>query len=623
MFFKDRITTLSFSLKRINSLKSEIELMDKYLLDFFNWEFSSQKTELPKIIQEKNKILIKVNELYGFENYLLNELLKTKKFLFFEIPYLIRDSFQLCYALLKEMQIESKNPEEDFFRIFKENKDILILKGISNIVDNEFKNFLRKCEDFHLICIDEKKEELEDFHLINIEACEIEKIMDLACVLYGHNRGSEIRYQRDFQLIFNIFSSFPKFIFSILVFIKYKKYNFSKFVKELEKNSKDPIKSFFNVIIKNLSKEALFILKNVLYLSNIGFSVEQIYRLCKDKFPIKKDFESIFDFLAKLLFFERKRTGIIVIYTIPEFIQKKLKQLINLSFSSSEINNLNLGLLSIVKDQNLKIRKTLWLSQIEECLDALKKSLERNIFWKENLKASQTLYIETLFFEMHYIDEIRDFILPLCHREIAESKNNEERGSWYNLLGTVYKDLSIFSNKELNLELALSAFQKSLKFYDHEKEKYKYSFSFEQIGRIYIELAEHTINEKASLNAAIKALGKALSFEQEASKRYINLILLLAETYIKLGKIDDISRLSEHSKKSLYFYSKILKFLELETENTDKIKFYRDYISEKLKILNIILFESISNTNKEEEKNTFMFLNKEISKILNTNLSSL
>lgn len=618
--FQSKLKDLNALLRRYTELKNRFKALRECFSDAIFFETKSLRLRLSKLLEDKGKILINSLESSGLF-YLLNYIEKEKNnSLYVNLSEAVYNANQLASIILREfMQIPTKDPLRKLKEFDTERAGIfLIIEGISRLDEKEIALFLSALPEAEVILIDSRLRRLDGIENTLFFNLQFERYLEIGANMLGYSRGSDISYRQDFQDLFKFFGNIPEILPLVFMFFILHKYDFVRLSKDVkkfcDKNKKaldelDVSDKFLHFVFSKLPIEILEVAK-ALYLVGQGdfFLYEDLKILFKDRPFISRRLESIFNFLQDLLQI-RKTERDFSVYRLPEFIKTFLKTRFAKNITKNDDIRFRRFLSKRLENYGLWQSKTVWMSQFKYTLEYLKRNLEMGTTGR--ISIYNLLYFHTVLLELGFVDEVKNYVVPACQREIQFSESNKSRGSWYNLLGTIYKGISEYVNRQLNLENALEAFQKSLKFYNPQNERKTYAFVFEQIGRIYISLSEYEVEDKKAdcLKNASRALSKSLSLQNKMSSSYINLSFMLAQVHVDLAQL---GRPLENYQKSFLLYEELFLAFDSRLEGEDK----KRLLENKLINLNERLNKMIEKDSSMREKGDLMSLKRELVKLI-------
>ncbi|MDX1919698.1 MAG: hypothetical protein SFU25_03075 [Candidatus Caenarcaniphilales bacterium] len=624
--------------------------------------------EILEKLNAENLVCISVPEAYGFScfvNHLRFEHQKNFGYKSIQIKATpkIKEATQLAIILLKEWGHKvGPEPLEQLKKYSLSHRLLVVVDQIQFLADTELKNLLENLISARVILIGPSessfKSNSSSGEIIEIPLLTNEKAIELALSLLNF-RSDLILTSADRQELVNLVNicgRLPEVIYTALASPQGKNNlaveKYCKLILAIKLRSTGS--QFYHLLayyLSELPEEVKQLLAVAYHLPSTGFTLNDLYVLCRDVAVSKSELNTFLQFLTHIFFVQKSQEhlfrdssllskeeskkknrkkeiantspendvppsskGISEVYFLPEFVRRFIRENIieeNNKETLDLIRRANLQLIQRLESNLLWQEPIIWVTQFEHSLYTIQWINESKAF---NANKYLVLFIQSIYAELGFWREIEESLIPLCSLAIRQSDNNEDRGFWYSLTGLMYKSLSQFKNTEQNLQTALNYFQKSLKFYDPTKQQKRYSFLYQNIGQIFYELAlpsskasqeESTEKSQVYLKQAIKAFYKALGDEKELSdKSQFVLKRLLAQTFIALAKQD---KPGENCFKAFGLYTTLLKQFQSLPANESRQKLIFIELDKLSKLVSQL--ESKAN---DIEKNQLSYLNKQI-----------
>ena len=361
-------------------------------------------------------------------------------------------------------------------------------------------------------------------------------------------------------------------------------------------------------LLNTFPREITLLLQRIVTLPLSGFSFNDLSILCSDLITKKVfDKSGLYDSLEILVycgFLKIISSNTVLLYSIDLKIGELIQQL-DTHNSSSQIST-NCILLKRLESKTIWQESQIWITQYEQTLITLKWILNNALF--EEYHFFLLRFYRILGHKSLYI-ELEQLFLPICKQAIKESKSNESRGFWYNLLGLVLREISKYKDSRKYLQLSLDSFQKSLKFHNPQSQERKYSFVYQNIGDVYVELSrlDESYAKSGSLRDSIKAYKRAL--EVVGDKQFSDSLparRALARSFHQLGRIE---KPSENYQKSFLVYKEAI--LRLKKNNqVSSLKLLEPDLEKLKKQVNVSLIQC-----SEIDKQKMSMLKDEIEKL--------
>ncbi|MDJ0625761.1 MAG: hypothetical protein QNJ31_05280 [Candidatus Caenarcaniphilales bacterium] len=626
------------------TLKAQRECFTSFLSN----HLEEDKYKIVQSLDLSNLALVNVSEPFGF-NYFLGEIrsvYENKGFstICVKASAIINSANQIALIILKEFNQKPLGDPLDQLKAFlKDSKFLIIVDNVSSMSTEELQLLLNYLNEVKTLLINnENGDSIKKFvqrpenAIVNISNLSNDRALELALSLLNFRSDLIITSAERSELVelINICNNLPELIFNALAGPQQKRSlpieKYCKLIKETQKNylaespslnNSGSYQALLNYKISKLPQEIINLLKTAAFLPSCGFTVNDLFVLCRNSFFSKDELNNALHFITYLFglkindeYLFRKNNiqlsnsketdnRVALVYYLPEYLKSFIdKSLISESTQAEEEREINSQLVQRLESNTLWKEPTVWITQLEHSLASIK-WIEANGSFEQNKYF--ILYIQSLFAELGFWREIENTLIPLCSKAISISDNNEERGFWYSLSGIMLKSISQYKDPEKHLDLALVAFQRSLKFYDPYKQSKRYSFVYQNLGLIYLELSELDTNNSVFLKQAIKSFYKSFAEENDpCSKDTISLKRFLSQAYSALAKCE---KPSENCFKAVNLTIESLNILKLNIPDDPRIKL----LSKELQMLNKLIV-SLAEQSSDHESKKLIFLKKQV-----------
>jgi|GEM_PF-5464303 len=557
LFFQ-RINLDQF-LEKINSQESDLwELRIKeFFLCFLKQEFRPFQNELDQLFEDHSTCFLEVEDNYGFD-YLSEIFIKHRKSQFQEqvvnlkLPEFFTTANQIALYLLKETESLGKIVSDPLTRVkqvLKKNciSVLLEFRDLKKIKPEEISNLLGCLEDTSLIIKAPNLSSLsEKIKSLIKKKIVIKKLSDQSA---SELIESLLKFRPDFVVtsanrqevldLANLCGNSPEIILIVFLnFFSEKNTYLEKLVKKLLKertNSQINQNKVLSGALKNFPKEIIFLLERINYLPEEGFSIKEAHAFCKDLFEDSKTLERVLDALIVAFSLRRKKGKGPKSYHLPKFLKDFLKASFSKKEESLERSYKHILIQRLTNSLYWKA-DVLWEGQINRAIRFLE------LFSKSHQLKDKTyfvLHLQSTLLELGFWREVQAILSERYQRAINTSVNNEDRGYWYTIKGSLYQGISRYTRSYKDLQTGLIDFQRALKFYNPQKVPKKYVFIYRNIGKIYAELASlRNLNELDFLRDSAKNYYKAFEYCQvakEAPAKISNIQGSMAKIYRKIA----------------------------------------------------------------------------------------
>lgn len=640
-----------------SGLLQQREYFHSFLINYLN----DLQFEILDKLDAESLVCINVPEAYGFNHFaghLRQELHQNYGFKSIQIKATpkINEATQLAIIILKEWgQRISAEPLEQLKKYSLSNRLLVLIDQVQFIPQTELKAILESLVAARVILIGPSQSSFKSIVSSNSSIIEIplltnEKAIELALSLLNFRSDLILTSadRKELVNLVNICGRLPEVIYTALAGPQGKKnLAIEKYCKLILSskliNTGSQFYHLLSYYLSELPNQAKQLLAIAYHLPSTGFTLNDLYVLCKEIDLSKEELNIFLKYLTHVFFLQInhqsnqeysfketknqtkkiqnngqikesnkpiKKEGTTLIYFFPEFVRRFIKENIieeNKKDTLNLIERANSQLIQRLESNLLWQEPVIWITQLEHSLYTIQWISESKAF---NSNKYLVLFIQSIYTELGFWREIEKMLIPLCVTAIGQSDNNEDRGFWYSLTGLMYKSLSQFTNTEHNLQTALGYFQKSLKFYDPTKQQKRYSFIYQNIGQVYSELASRSPQEaQVFLKQGIKAFYKALGEEKELSdKSQFVLKRLLAQSFMTLAKTE---KPGENCFKAFSLYTTLFKQFNTLPANESRQKLIFIELDKLSKLVN-----NISNNSNEIEKNQLSHIKRQIEEFL-------
>jgi hypothetical protein len=566
-------------------------------LYFLQQELASLKDQIETKFIDENILCLNVPVAFGIQSFIQEtaqnwEAKNNQLSFYFRLTPGLKDANQLALIFLKEHGHKVTNePLIQLKNYLAGKKVLIILEDILHLSAAQLDLLLVSLEAVKVILINEGIIQAaclkgRVYSNINIMPPTSEKAAELALTLLNYRADLIMTSAERHELLslINLCGNLPAIIFMALAAPQSNSnLSIDKYVKEIAKHRSQEQPVYFAVLtflLERFPEEILYVLQKSYYLPASGFTLNDLYVICRPRFN-SKDLVPILDFLVQQSWLSSDLAGDLVIYQMPSFIKKFIKDNL-LDPLADEENQINKLLIQRLESNLLWKEDRIWISQLEQTLISLdwiarSKQFDKNRYF--------ILYIQSILMELGLWTNVENTLVPFCEAAIKDSDNNEDRGFWYSLLGLMYRGIAKFKEPQKQLDKSLLAFQKSLKFYDPQKQQKRYSFVYQNIGLVYSELYRRDRNE-SHLKQAIKAYYKAIGDDKRKEESsIITLRRLLAQSYFELSQLE---KPLENFQKSYTMYKLALDGLDKNPEDP-RIKVIGRELEKLLKQINSAL----------------------------------
>ncbi len=553
--------------------KSELLAQRKCLIDFLNISLSSFTQQLENIFNNKNLVFINSKEALGL-HYFIDKFAQTyatnhqSEYVYIQVNKVFKRAEILALLIIKELKQKSSSDLLAQVKKTTKNKNlIIIIDQLSNALpDDELHLLLNYLQNAKVIVIFNTKHITKPENINNdkeIETLQITSFSEGQCLDLSLNL---LNYRSDLLLktadraelltLANYCKYSPEIILAMLGGLEGENNLFiQKYLENIKKQNKNlptqnPLENKtyeiylpLAYIIKHLPNIIKSILKTIYYLPSSGFSLHDLYIIINNTSNYEISKEDLKDILQYLICFlglqihpKQSPEDDNLIYYLPEYIKYFIKSNLLIDTNNNILENeINTLLLKRLESNSLWKEDIVWISQLEQSFISLELILQKQSFEKNR---NCILFLHLIFQELGLWKYCQDTLIPLCKQAIELCHNIEDRGFWYSLLGLIHHNIANNTHTISELHLALSSFEKALKFYDKQKQVHYYKFVCQSIGFIYYDMAsfQQIIEDKIFYyKEALKFHYKMLSNHEPDYKSK----KIIAHTFETLAKVNN------------------------------------------------------------------------------------
>ncbi len=583
------------------------------LINFLTISLSASTQQLENIFAEKNLVCINSKEALGLHHF-IEQFAQTyaannqSEYVYIRVNKAFKTAEILALLILKELKQKSSSDLLAQVKKLTKNQNIIIIidQLTQALPEDELQLLLNYLKSAKVIVISNFKfisKELENNYQNETDILQITNFSEGQCFDLSLNL---LNYRSDLLLktadrgelltLANYCKYSPEIILMALGGLQGENSLFiHKYLENIKKQnikSSSPEKDYeiylpLAYTIKHLPNTIKNLLKIAYYFPSSGFTLNDLYILANNSLKneiSKEDLKDILQYLICLSGLQIASKQALedenLIYYIPEFLKSFIKnELIGKQEESTEENTIDNLLLKRLESNSLWQQEKIWISQLEQSFISLELIVQKQSFEKNRYCI---LFLHSIFQELGLWKYCQEKLIPLCKQAISLCYNIEERGFWYSLLGLIHRNIANNTQALAELNLALSSFEKALKFYDKQKQIQYYKFACQNIGFIYYDIALL----QASREDRIFYFKEALKFHYKT-----------------------LSNQADYKTKRIIAYT----FLALAEANTNYDSFH--------KALEFYI-QSFTEANESQKHLLKPELNKLIDQINNLNLSS-